>query len=82
MLKVSYEKSFLNKIRKIKDSGLKNRIIKQVEKIIEDPSVGKPMKYARKGTRELYISSYRIAYAYILKEERIVFLNIYHKDEQ
>ena len=33
MLNVSYDESFLDKIRKIKDTGLKRRIIKQVEKI-------------------------------------------------
>ncbi len=82
MLKISYEKNFLNKISKIKDSGLKTRIIKQIEKIIENPLIGKPMKYTRKGTRELYVSSHRISYAYFLKDEKIIFLDIYHKDEQ
>ena len=43
---------------------------------------GKPMKYNRKNTRELYISPYRIAYAYISSENKLIFLDLYHKDEQ
>jgi mRNA-degrading endonuclease RelE of RelBE toxin-antitoxin system len=38
--------------------------------------------YERKGTRELYIKPYRIAYAYSKEEDKITFLEIYHKDEQ
>lgn len=38
--------------------------------------------YSRKGTREVYISPYRLAYAYFQTENKIVFLDIYHKDEQ
>jgi len=40
------------------------------------------MRYARKGTRELYIGSYRLAYAYIKDKNKLVFLDLYHKDEQ
>jgi len=40
------------------------------------------MRHARKGTRELYIKPYRLSYAYIKEENKIIFLNLYHKDEQ
>jgi len=40
------------------------------------------MKYSRKGTRELYVKPYRISYSYIQHESKIIFLNLYHKDEQ
>jgi len=70
MLNVSYDENFLDSIRKIRDTGLKRRIIKQVEKIIENPSIRKPMRYVRKGTRELYISPYRISSAYIKNQKK------------
>ena len=82
MLDVEYRKDFLKKISKIKDASFKEKIKKQVEKIIENPDIGKPMRYNRKGTREVYVSPYRLAYAHISSENKIIFLGIYHKDEQ
>ena len=82
MLNIEYQKDFLKNLSKLKDEGFKEKVKKQVEKIIENPEIGKPMRYNRKGTREVYISPYRLAYAYIASEEKLIFLGIYHKDEQ
>jgi mRNA-degrading endonuclease RelE of RelBE toxin-antitoxin system len=79
---VEYKKDFLKQISKIKDLTFKEKIKKQVERILENPEIGKPMRYDRKDTRELYISPYRLAYAYSSKEDKIIFLELYHKDEQ
>jgi mRNA-degrading endonuclease RelE of RelBE toxin-antitoxin system len=67
---------------KIKDSATKEKISSQVQKILEFPETGKPMRYARKGTREAYVSPLRLSYAYLKEENKIIFLDIYHKDEQ
>jgi mRNA-degrading endonuclease RelE of RelBE toxin-antitoxin system len=40
------------------------------------------MRYKRKGTRELYVGSFRLAYSYSINEDEIIFLELYHKDEQ
>ena len=82
MLTIEHHPDFLKKIEKIKDYGLKERVKKQVGKIISSPEIGKPMRYSRKGTRELYVQPFRISYAYFEKEEKIIFLDLYHKDEQ
>ena len=82
MLIPYYEPEFLRRIAKIKDSAVKERVKKQVKKICANPEIGKPMMHERKGTREVYLSPHRISYMYIKNEERIVFLEIYHKDEQ
>ena len=82
MLTIDYKTNFLKVIKKIKDSTTKEKVKKQIEKIIEDPEIGKPMRYDRKGTRELYVAPYRLAYAYLPSENKIIFLDIYHKDEQ
>lgn len=82
MLTIDYKKDFLKIIGKIKNEAVKEKIKKQIEKIIENPEIGKPMRYNRKGTRELYIAPYRLAYAYTSSENKIIFLDIYHKDEQ
>ena len=38
----------------------------------ENPELGKPMRYGRKGTRELYIAPFRLSYLHIPEEEKIV----------
>lgn len=58
---------------------MKDKIIKQVSKLKDSPELGKPMKYTRKGTIELYISPYRLSYIYIEKENLLIFLDLYHK---
>ena len=79
MLTIEYKDDFLKRITKIKDSIIKEQIKKQITKIIERPEIGKPMRYSRKGTRESYIESYRLAYAYLKNENKLIFLNFYHK---
>lgn len=64
------------------DNSSKIKVIKQIEKIIENPEIGKPMRYERKDTRELYLKPFRISYTYFKEELIILFLNIYHKDKQ
>jgi len=82
MVKIEFSPLFEKIIKKIKDESLKIKIKKQVRKIIDDPETEKPMKYTRKGTREVYVPPFRLSYAFIKKEEKLIFLNLYHKDKQ
>jgi mRNA-degrading endonuclease RelE of RelBE toxin-antitoxin system len=82
MVNVDYDPKFQDIIRKIKDNSIKERVKKQITKIINNPEIGKPMKYARKGTREEYVKPFRLSYVYLPAEDKIVFLDLYHKDEQ
>ncbi|MBS3122087.1 type II toxin-antitoxin system RelE/ParE family toxin [Candidatus Woesearchaeota archaeon] len=82
MLVIEHREDFLKKVSKIKHQTIKEQIKKQIEKIIESPEIGKPMRYSRKGTRELYVKPYRLAYTYFPEEDKIVFIDLYHKDEQ
>ena len=82
MLNIDYKKGFLKIISKTKNQSDKAKIKKQIEKILENPEIGKPMMYGRKGTREVYVTPYRLAYSYNPSENKIIFLDIYHKDEQ
>jgi len=75
-----FDPTFKNKFKKIKDKILKERIIKRVSKIKENPEAGKPMRYIRKGTRELYISPFRLSYKF--ENNTVYILDLYHKDEQ
>jgi len=82
MLEIKRKPNFLKTISKIKDNSIRERVKKQIKKIIANPEVGKPMKYGRKGTRELYIKPFRISYTYIKNKNELIFLELYHKKKQ
>ena len=82
MVKVAYDGKFVKQIKKIKDQKLKKKVKKQIKKIIENPEIGKPMRFIRWGTREVYVKPFRLSYIYLKNEDKIVFLDFYHKDEQ
>ncbi len=82
MVEVIFEERFKKIFAKIKDNLTKEKVIKQITKIRENPEVGKPMKYSRKGTREIYISPFRLSYLYDYTTQLIYLLDLYHKDKQ
>ena len=82
MVKVIFDKNFQRDIEKTKDNTFREQVKKQIEKIIQNPEIGKPMMYNRKGTRELYVGHFRLSYKYHYDSDTIEFLEIYHKDEQ
>jgi mRNA-degrading endonuclease RelE of RelBE toxin-antitoxin system len=82
MVNAVFHPYFKKTFSKIKEASMKEKIIKQFMKIRENPEIGKPMKNMRKGTREVYIPPFRLSYLYIKNENKVVFLDLYHKDEQ
>jgi len=82
MVEIILDPIFEDKVKKIKDSFTKVRIEKLIDKIINSPEIGKPMKYGRKGIREIYLGSFRLSYAYVKEGNKIILLDIYHKDQQ
>jgi mRNA-degrading endonuclease RelE of RelBE toxin-antitoxin system len=82
MVTVKFDKNLQKTISKIKDNSVKSSIQNKIQKIIENSEIGKPMRYARKGTGEVYLGSFRLSYRYYPNEELLEFLDLYHKDEQ
>ncbi len=82
MVIIAFSDKFKEIFSKIKDNLLRERIVKQIEKVKINPEVGKPMKNIRRGTRELYVKPFRLSYIYLPSEQKVVLLNFYHKDEQ
>ncbi|MEK6792459.1 MAG: type II toxin-antitoxin system RelE/ParE family toxin [Nanoarchaeota archaeon] len=72
---------FIQQVKKI-DGSYIERIQNLITKIIENPEIGKPMKYDRKGIREVYINPFRLAYSYDKSTEILYLLEVYHKDKQ
>ena len=81
MVEIRFDKKFSNIFSKL-DGFIKKKITKQIVKIAENPEIGKPMKYGRKGTRELYVKPFRLSYEYIKEKSVVYILDLYHKDEQ
>ncbi|MBU2633660.1 MAG: type II toxin-antitoxin system RelE/ParE family toxin [Nanoarchaeota archaeon] len=79
MVKVTFSEGFEKSFKKLKDKTLKEKIIKQINKIIENPSVGKPLKHDLKGERTLYIKPHRLIYAF--KDDEIILLRFLHRKE-
>ena len=82
MVKVVFDDSFQRLFSKVRDKNKKEKILKQIAKIRDNPEIGKPMTYSRKSTRELYIPPLRLSYAYIKEEDKVRLLDLYHKDKQ
>ena len=83
MVTLGYKDDFKRRVKRL-DDFLKSKIYKQVEKIIQNPiqnpEIGKPMRYGRKGTRELHVKSFRLSYVYVKEKDKIILLDLYHKD--
>jgi len=72
---------FIQQIKKI-DGSLIERVQKIIIKIINNPEIGKPMRFDRKGTREVYVSPFRLSYSHDKEKDILYLLEVYHKDEQ
>ena len=81
-ISLRFSHQFRNKLNKIKNSHTKIRLYKQILKIVENPYIGKPLKYSRKGSREVYLDSLRLYYAYYSEEKILRIVEFSHKDEQ
>ena len=82
VVKVTYSKQFEKDFNKIKDKSFKKKITKQIEKITYKPEIGKPMRYGRMGSREVYVPPFRLSYVYNKNNDEMVLLSIYHKNKQ
>jgi len=80
VVEVIFDQIFKKDFKKIKNRSLKEKVIKQVSRIKGNPEIGKPMRYGRKGTRELYISPLRLSYK--IEGDVVYILALYHKDFQ
>ncbi|MFC1723367.1 type II toxin-antitoxin system RelE/ParE family toxin [Nanoarchaeota archaeon] len=75
---IDFSEEFRKEFRKIKDYSTWSRIIKQVEKLENNPSVGKPLRNKLKNHRCLRVKPYRIIYR--IEGDTIVILCFDHRD--
>ena len=58
------------------DNFLLKKLKAQINKILENPFVGKPLKYTR-GERTLYIKPFRLVYA--IRKDELILLKFEHR---
>jgi addiction module RelE/StbE family toxin len=76
---VIFTEKFEKEFKKIKDKGLKEKLKKQIVKIIENPAFGKPLKYCLKGERTVYVKPYRLIYK--VEGDKLILLRFEHRKE-
>lgn len=78
MVEIIYTEKFEKELKK-SDNSTKEKAIKQIKKIIENPEAGKPLRYNLKGERTVYVWPFRIIYCYM--GNTIYFLRFEHRKE-
>lgn len=76
---IIYTEKFERDVRRIKDNLVKERVSKQIEKIVENPEVGKPLRYGLKGEWTIRVKPYRIIYA--VQDDKLILLRFEHRKE-
>ncbi|MDO8460042.1 MAG: type II toxin-antitoxin system RelE/ParE family toxin [Nanoarchaeota archaeon] len=76
MVDVIYTEKFEQKFKKA-DTSVKEKALKQLNKIIQNPETGKPLQYDLKGERTVYVKPFRIIYAY--SNNTLYFLRFEHR---
>jgi len=61
------------------DKSLRVKLDKQIDKVIENPDVGKPLRYDMKGERTIYIKPYRLIYK--VEGETLFLLRFEHRKD-
>ena len=78
MVDVIYTEKFEQEFKKA-DASVKEKAVKQLNKIIQDPETGKPLRYDLKGERTVYVKPFRIIYSY--SNSTIYFLRFEHRKD-
>ncbi len=73
--KVTRSSTFVRQTKRL-DSELLGKLKKQILKVIENPLVGKPLKYKR-GERTLYIKPFRLVYS--VRGSELILLKFDHR---
>ena len=75
IIRITRSPLFLKQTKNL-DAFLLEKLKKQISKIIENPNVGKPLKYKR-GERSLYIKPFRLIYA--VRSDELILLKFGHR---
>jgi addiction module RelE/StbE family toxin len=60
---VVWTKKFERELRKLRNGTFKDRVKDQIEKILDNPETGRPLRFDPKGERSIHVPPYRLIYA-------------------
>jgi len=75
--KVRRTKAFDRHVKSIKDSDLLEKAKKHINKIIDNPLAGKPLRNVLKGERTIYVKPFRLVYS--VDDDTIILLRFMHR---
>jgi len=64
---------------RIKDKGVKDKLQKQIDKVADDPEIGKPLRYNLRGEWSIYVRPYRLIYK--VEGDKLILLRFEHRKE-
>lgn len=76
---IVYTEKFERDVKKARDGSLKEKLEKQIRKIVEDPEFGKPLRYGLKGEWTIRVKPYRLIYA--VQGDKLILLRFEHRKE-
>lgn len=76
-MKIVYTDQFKHDLQKIKDNNVQKRVLKVVQKLIDNPNIGKPLKYDLVGLRSVRVSAFRIVYE--MKDDTMILHKFQHR---
>ena len=79
MVRITFTEGFEKEFKKVKDNLVKEKIKKQIKKLIENPLVGKPLRYDLKVERTIYVKPFRLVYSF--NEGEIILLKFEHRKD-
>lgn len=74
---IVYAEKFERDVKKLRDNLLREKLEKQIRKVLERPELGKPLRYGLKGEWTIYVRPYRLIYA--VQGNRLVLLRFEHR---
>jgi mRNA-degrading endonuclease RelE of RelBE toxin-antitoxin system len=75
---IVYTHEFRREIKKVRDKAMQGKVKKIVQKIIDNPEVGKPLRYELEGLRSVRVPPFRILYEHT--GDCIIFHTFEHRD--
>ena len=70
--------TFSKEFKKL-DKSIRTKLLKQIDKILENPEIGKPLRYNSKGERTTYVKPYRLIYKF--ENNLVTLLKFEHRNE-
>ncbi len=76
---IIWTQRFEQDFKKIRDRATQEKLEKQIRKISENPSFGKPLRYGLRGEWSIYVKPFRLIYT--VNGDKLILLRFEHRKE-